>query len=86
MQHVYILQSKRHKEKIYIGNTDDVNIRLNEHNSGKNYSTKLYKPYRIVYYEAYLNRLDALNREHKLKHHGIVIGHLKRIIERSLLC
>jgi predicted GIY-YIG superfamily endonuclease len=37
-----------------------------------------------IYYEAYLNREDALDREHKLKHHGSVIGHLKRRLKNSL--
>jgi len=85
MHYVYVFQSGRNKEKIYIGHTDDVKRRLSEHNLGKNYSTKLGRPYRIVYYEAFLNKYDALDRERKLKHHGSVIGHLKRRIERSLL-
>ena len=83
MYYVYVLQSERDKNKIYVGNTDDLKRRLTEHNSGKSYSTKQEKPYRIVYYEAYLNKLDALDREQKLKHHGSVIGHLKRRISRS---
>jgi putative endonuclease len=82
MHYLYILQSD--KNKIYVGNTDDLKRRLVEHNSGQNYSTKEDKPFRIVYYEAYLNKQDALDREHKLKHHGSVIGHFKKRIKRSL--
>ncbi len=81
---VYVLQSESSKDKIYIGSTDDLKRRLNEHNSGKNYSTRNGKPYKIVYYETFLNKLDALDRERKLKHHGSVIGHLKKRIKRSL--
>ena len=83
MQYIYVLQSQINKDKIYVGNTDDLKRRLIEHNNGKNFSTKKDKPYRIVYYEAYLSKLDALDRERKLKHHGSVIGHLKkRIIKK----
>jgi len=84
MYYVYVLQSEKNKEKLYIGTTDDLRRRLVEHNSSKNYSTKTDKPYRIVYYEVYLSKTDALDRECKLKHHGSVIGHLKRRIKRSL--
>ncbi len=80
---VYVLQSESNKDKIYVGYTDDLKRRLAEHNSGKNYSTRNNAPYRIVYYEAYLNKLDVIDRENKLKHHGSVIGHLKRRIKRS---
>ncbi len=84
MHYMYVLQSLMNKDKIYIGNTDNLERRLNEHNSGKNSSTKNDKPYRIVYYESYLCKEDALIREQKLKHHGSVIGHLKRRIGGSL--
>ena len=84
MYYVYVLQSENNKAKIYVGNTDDLKRRLAEHNSGKNYSTHADRPYRIVYYEVYLSKHDALDRENKLKHHGSVIGYLKRRIKRSL--
>ncbi|MFC1593898.1 GIY-YIG nuclease family protein [Candidatus Omnitrophota bacterium] len=84
MHYVYVLQSEKEKAKIYVGNTGELDRRLAQHNYGKVYATKQYRPYRIVYYEAYLDRHDALDRELKLKHHGSVIGHLKRRIKRSL--
>ncbi len=84
MHYVYVLQSNRYKSNLYIGNTNDLKRRLEEHNNGENYSTDRYKPFRIVYYEAYLDKNDALERENKLKHHGSVIGHLKRRVKRSL--
>ena len=85
MHYVYILQSMNYKSKIYIGNTSDLKRRVDEHNKGDNCSANKHKPFRIVYYEAYLNREDALERENKLKHHGSVIGHLKKRIKRSLI-
>ena len=85
MHYVYVMQSEKNRGKIYVGNTDNLKRRLLEHNSGKNYSTSVDRPYRIIYYEAYLNKADAIERERKLKHHGSVMGHLKRRIEKSLL-
>jgi putative endonuclease len=82
MHYVYVLQSE--KNNLYIGSTSNLERRLNEHNIGRTYSTNRYKPFRMVYYEAYLNKQDALGRENKLKHHGSVIGHLKKRIRRSL--
>ncbi len=84
MHYVYLLQSEINRDNLYVGNTDDLRRRLVEHNSGSNYSTRKYKPFRMAYYEAYLDKQDALDREYKLKHHGSVIGHLKRRIKRSL--
>jgi putative endonuclease len=84
MYYIYILQSEINKNKIYVGFTNNLKRRFFEHNIGKNYSTKKDKPYRIVYYEAFLSKQDALDREHKLKHHGSVIGHLKKRIQKSL--
>jgi putative endonuclease len=84
MQYVYLLQSLNH-DYMYIGNTNDLERRLIEHNEGKNPSTIKYAPFRLVYYEAYLDKTDALSRERKLKHHGSVIGHLKKRLKGSLV-
>jgi len=83
MHYVYVIKGERNKH-IYVGNTNDLERRIAEHNRGSIYSTKKYGPFKLVYYEAYLDKTDALNREHKLKHHGSVIGHLKRRLRNSL--
>ena len=54
-------------EKFYIGYTTDLQKRLTEHNKGKVESTKLRRPFKIVYYEACMNQKDALKRERYLK-------------------
>jgi len=84
MHYVYFLQSQK-RDHIYIGYTKNLEKRPEEHNSGKNYATRRYAPFRLVYYEAYLHPADAINREYKLKHHGSVIGHLKKRLNNSLL-
>jgi len=38
-----------------------------EHNQGKNFSTKSYRPWKIIFYEAYLDSDDAKRREKYLK-------------------
>ncbi len=81
--YVYILKSKNH-DRLYIGCTSDLIKRFNEHNSGKCFSTKSYLPVEIVYYEAYLSKTDAFDREKKLKHFGSGVAKLKKRIENSL--
>ena len=83
MHYVYLLKSKN-KNFTYIGSSDNLKKRLFEHNHGKNQSTKFYAPFRLIYYEAYVNKDDALSREYKLKHHGSVAGHLKKRVVKSL--
>ncbi|MDD5195156.1 MAG: GIY-YIG nuclease family protein [Candidatus Omnitrophica bacterium] len=83
MHYVYALQSQKH-DYIYVGITDNLERRLKEHNNGNNCSTKDYVPLKIVYYEAYAAKQDAVNCEYKLKHHGSVIGHLKKRLKNSL--
>ena len=62
----YVIQSLKDKQ-LYIGFTTDLKKRLIEHNQGLNLSTKRYKPWIIVYYEACLDKGDAIRREGYLK-------------------
>lgn len=54
-------------KELYIGCTSDLRKRLKEHNQGIVLSTKRYKPWQLIYYEASLNQDDAKRREHYLK-------------------
>jgi len=64
--YVYILQSIKNS-KLYIGYTRDLKKRLQEHNRGLVFSTKAYKPWRLIFFEAYRNEKDARRRERYLK-------------------
>jgi len=64
--YVYILQSKKNKS-LYIGYTSDLKKRFKEHNSGESQATKPFRPYNLIFYEAFLNRVDAKRREEYLK-------------------
>ncbi len=85
MYYVYILQSIDYPYKVYIGRTDnEPHIRLKQHNSGGSQYTRKYKPWRLVYFEAYLDRKDALRRERMLKQYGNSLGILKKRITNSI--
>ncbi|MEI6191060.1 MAG: GIY-YIG nuclease family protein [bacterium] len=62
----YILMSLKNNE-LYTGFTSDLKKRLQEHNQGLNFSTKRYMPWKVVYYEACLDKDDAVRRERYLK-------------------
>ena len=64
--YVYIIESIKNGE-LYVGFTKDLKQRLKQHNEGLNKSTKPYMPWRLAFYEAYLNEKDAARREKYLK-------------------
>ncbi len=70
MYYVYVLKSKK-DSKNYVGYTKNLKLRFEQHNKGLVKSTKERKPLLLIYYEACLNRKDAMHREKYLKtHHG----------------
>ena len=60
--YVYVLRSFK-DGLFYIGFSEDVKTREYDHNMGKNISTKNRRPLELIFYEAYLNKADALRRE-----------------------
>jgi putative endonuclease len=82
MYYVYVIVSNDNQK--YIGYTNNLKRRMEEHNSGKNKSTKG-KIWELVYYEAYRSKEDAFERERKLKQRGrgkqILYERIKRSIE-----
>ena len=70
MYYTYVLQSIK-DGYFYVGFTKDLKLRLEYHNKGYVESTKDRKPFKLIYYEACLNRMDAARREKYLKsYHG----------------
>jgi putative endonuclease len=47
MKHAYIIQSLLEPDRYYKGITDDIDRRLEEHNSGKSVHTNKFKPWKI---------------------------------------
>ena len=83
MYYVYVIKSLK-LDFTYIGQTEDLKSRFAQHNADKELSTKAYSPFKLVYYEAYANKKDALIREKKLKQFGSSWGHLRKRIMNSL--
>lgn len=83
MYYVYVLASLKTKW-LYVGYTSDLRKRFRQHNAGKSNYTRKYLPWRLVYYEAYASKLDAMEREKSLKRHAKGLSLLKKRITRSL--
>ncbi len=63
---VYCLYSDTF-DRIYIGQTDNIERRFKQHSSGYVLSTKKFLPYRIIYSEEVPDRASAFRREKELK-------------------
>lgn len=63
---VYCLYSDSF-DRLYIGQTGDLEKRFKQHCSGKVVSNKKYLPYRIIYFEEVPDRAAAFKREKELK-------------------
>jgi len=79
MWYVYVLRSKQ-DGKLYTGCTNDLKTRIQLHNYGKVFATKLRRPLMLIYYETYLNKFDAFTREKWLKT-GWGRNHFKKVLK-----
>ncbi|HVT01489.1 MAG TPA: GIY-YIG nuclease family protein [Patescibacteria group bacterium] len=66
MFYTYVLKSN-FDNKLYVGCTQDLKKRFNEHNSGRVDATKNRLPMVLIYYEACLNEDKAFRREKYFK-------------------
>lgn len=80
---VYILKSFK-DNNLYIGYTNNLKKRIEEHNSGKSQSTNYRKPFKLIYYEAYISDEDAKHREHNLKLRARALAQLKKRLINTL--
>ena len=66
---VYLIESKlKNKKRLsYVGYTGDLKKRLNLHNSGKGAKFTRGKKWKLVYYEKYDSKSEAMKNEYKLK-------------------
>ena len=67
MYFVYILESQKDSEKIYIGFTSDLTKRLEEHNASESNYSRRYAPWKLVSYTAFVRKSAALAFETYLK-------------------
>ncbi|MDO8487357.1 MAG: GIY-YIG nuclease family protein [Candidatus Curtissbacteria bacterium] len=83
MYYVYVLLSLKNK-RLYTGSTNDLRRRFREHNDGIGGKyTRDNRPYKLVFYEAFLTEEDALKQE-KFYKSGYGREVLKGKIENSL--
>jgi putative endonuclease len=81
--YVYLLRSYR-GEHLYIGCTNNLEKRIEEHKTGKVVSTKRYLPMDLIYCETYISKSDAFNREKALKKYGSGLVKLKMRLKGTL--
>ena len=63
---VYILKSEL-DNSFYVGQTSNLEERLSRHNKGYNRSTKLKRPWKMIYSETCKSRSEAMKLEKKIK-------------------
>ena len=66
MHYVYLLRSVS-DGGFYIGYTANLRKRFAQHAKGTSLATSHRSPWKLIYYEAYLEQTDALGRERYLK-------------------
>ena len=81
MYYVYLLQEDK-SSKHYIGYTNDLRRRIRQHQSPHQCYTNSEK-WRLVYYEAFLSKQDAQERERRLKQDGRSRRFIMKRTERS---
>jgi putative endonuclease len=62
MYYVYVLFSEKDRS-FYIGYSSNLRLRYEQHCKGLVKSTKNRAPMRLIYYEAYISKLNAEQRE-----------------------
>lgn len=66
--YVYVLLSEKDRKQ-YIGYTQNVDLRFEQHENGEVESTRYRRPLRLIYFEGCMNKEDALRREKYFKTH-----------------
>ncbi|HLB93941.1 MAG TPA: GIY-YIG nuclease family protein [Candidatus Babeliales bacterium] len=67
MFYVYLIKSIKFPDQRYIGLTDDLTERLGTHNSGGSVHTKPYRPWELIMFFGFNNKLKAAAFEKYLK-------------------
>jgi putative endonuclease len=65
MFYTYVIQSE--SQRYYIGSTNDLNKRIKDHNRGLSKWTSRYKNWKLIYFEKFSTRKEAIIRENKIK-------------------
>lgn len=69
MTKYYAYLARCNDQTLYAGYTNNINERETAHNEGKGaHYTRIRRPVKIVYFEEFKNRSDAMKREWQFKH------------------
>lgn len=66
MHYVYVMRPLA-DDGFYIGYTRDLRKRFAQHTEGAALATARRRPWKLIYYEAYVEQADAIGRERYLK-------------------
>jgi len=66
MHYIYVLRSIA-DDGFYIGYSANLRKRLRQHSQGDSFATSYRSPWKLIYYDAYLEQAYALGRERYLK-------------------
>ncbi len=79
MYYVYILQSEK-TGRYYIGSSNNISRRLQEHSAGQTASLLYQRPLKVVFYQGYDNMKIARGIERRLKKlkSRVIIEHIIR--------
>jgi putative endonuclease len=66
MYYVYVLKS-RLRTYTYVGLTNNLERRIDQHQQGKSRTTRAYRPFELISVDKFDNRNDARDREKRLK-------------------
>ena len=78
--YVYLIVSKIKKKTIsYVGYTNNLKKRIKLHNSNKGAKFTKGKKWKLVYYELYDSKIEAMKKEYSLKKNYYLRNKLKRL-------
>lgn len=63
---VYIIESEA-TQRYYVGQTENLDSRIERHNQGRNLSTKAYIPWKLKWWKEFETRSEAMKIESELK-------------------
>ncbi len=76
--YVYLIVAKVKKKTIsYVGYTNNLNKRINLHNTGKGAKFTKGNKWKLIYYEIYYSRAEAMKNEYSLKKNYYLRNKLK---------
>jgi len=88
MHYVYVLRSGK-DAGFYIGYSANLRKRFAQHVKGAAFATSHRGPWKLIYYEAYLEQPDALGRERYLKSGAgrkFLRSQLRNYLEKYPIC